>query len=129
MDSISTHYAAKRTLPAFESNKRPKTDAPGSATASGMPRTVSSSSIAIINQQGRMAPIIPPRPEAPKTAAQQAEDRQRIFNLGPGSEATGSAHKPRIRPVAPGSARKAKGIDISRREEFIVVLRAVTNGR
>lgn len=116
MDSISNHYAAKRTMPALDSNKRAKTNESDSPGKIGMSRTVSSASVTSINQQVIMARAKPPRPKAAKTAEQQAEDRQRIFNMGTGS-APGGLHL-RSRPVtAPGSARKAKGIDISKREQ------------
>ena len=134
MDSIANHYAAKRAQIPPTSNKRVKTteepapalsrstSAPGKL---GLPRLASSSSITSINQQGRLAPSIPPRPavipgpKVAKTASQQAQDRQRIFDFSigtaePNGKSVQARHHKRIAGT-PGSARKPKTVDLAKR--------------
>ena len=61
-----------------------------------------------------------PGPKVAKTASQQAQDRQRIFDFSIGTaEPNGKSvqarhHKRRIAGT-PGSARKAKSVDLAKR--------------
>lgn len=109
MDSIANHYAARRKIPTSDTpNKRTRTGSADAASTLSRPVLPSSSNVSAgqqqssvhrqascpalsltasnsnalgLDQQGRFAPTIPPRPKAAKTAAQQAHDRDRIRNM------------------------------------------------
>ena len=126
MDSIANHYAAKRNGPAFVPSKRTKTDVPA------MPSRQDSSSCVStlptnLNQQGRAAPMIPPRPELggpkiAKNAAQQQEERRRVLDYSSGNgplQRDGKVKNIRRKGTAVGTGttpRRARMADPGQRE-------------
>lgn len=127
MDSIANHYAARRKLQTSDTpNKRTRTesaDAVSALSRAVIPSTsrdvsnqqqnsvhrqascpalsLSNSGSLALNQQGRYAPNIPPRPKVAKSAAQQAQDRERIRNMQMGG---GNARRAGRASVSPRKA-------------------------
>jgi hypothetical protein len=143
MDSIANHYAAKRktaqaarTSITQSPNKRTRTDSTDilSSQSSTMSRQPSHSALSALtsssaftshqpssslNQQGRYAPNIPPRPKNVKTSAQQAEDRERI-RLMPMSSSAQKVHQRRTAGRVSVSPRKMAGNNASARKCIVV---------
>lgn len=132
MDSIANHYAARRKVSGNQSpHKRTRTEsadavstlsrtsgntaAANTGASNSVQRQASCPALSLpsiassigINQQGRYAPIIPPRPKQAKTSAQQAEDRERIRRLQHGSSSSAANAAQRRAGRASVSPRKA----------------------